>query len=754
MIATALKGSFRKRGPRIITYRDYNKFNNSVFRAELQEELTSNSDGNQDFTTVNRISKKVLDRHAPCKKKYVRANDGPFMTKELRKANMKRTRLKNRFNKNRTNENWTAFKKQRNFCVKLLRQNKRSYYNQLDPKVVSDNKKFWKTVKPLFSNKIQGSASITLLEDDVVESDDTRVAEILNGYFVDITKTLGVACEEDSTNLDISSQDTLQATVQRFQCHPSIAKIRVAVNSSQSFSFHQITVQEMFNQLMKLDPKKASPQEAIPAKILQANADLFSLPLTGIFNNLVVDCAFPDDLKLADISSLYKKDDSMRKQNYRPISLLPAVSKVFERIMYNQLFDYIGTFFSPLLGGFRKGYNTQHVLLNFLQKCKASLDNKELAGAILMDLSKAFDCINHDLLIAKLAAYGLGWDALKLIKNYLSKRKQRVKINSSYSSWRDVTIGVPQGSVLGPLLFNIFINDIFFFVNNTNICNYADDTTIYACNSDLNTIINRLEIDSAVLAKWFSENYMKLNEDKCHLMIFGNKCKDSVVNIGNSTIKESDYEKLLGVTFDKKLSFTKHVEDLCKKANQKLHALARLSNYTDPVKLKLLMDAFIKSQFNYCPLVWMFHDRTINSKVNKIRERALRIVCKDGGNDFVNNVNSSATTHQRNLQLLMIEIFKTKNDLNPTFMKDIFAERDNYYSLRNINHLQLPKVRTTIYGTENIQYRGCLLWSSLPSFLKDCSTIQEFKRNIKQWNGDSCTCRLCRVFIKDLGFLY
>ena len=130
----------------------------------------------------------------------------------------------------------------------------------------------------------------------------------------------------------------------------------------------------------------------------------------------------------------------MKKQNYRPISLLPAVSKVFERIMYNQILDYISTFFSPPLGGFRKGYNTQHVLLSFFTKCKARLNNKELAGAILMDPSKAFDCINHDLLIAKLAAYGLGWDALKLAKSYLSKRKQRVEINSSYSSWRDVTI--------------------------------------------------------------------------------------------------------------------------------------------------------------------------------------------------------------------------------------------------------------------------------------------------------------------------
>ena len=215
-------------------------------------------------------------------------------------------------------------------------------------------------------------------------------------------------------------------------------------------------------------------------------------------------------------------------------------------------------------------------------------------------------------------------------------------------------------------------------MQNTNVCNYADDTTIYACNSDLDTIVNRLETDSSILAKWFTENYMKLNEEKCHLMIFGNKSKDSLVAIGESTIKESKYEKLLGVTFDKKLSFTKHVQDLCKKAHQKLHALARLSNYIDPIKLKLLMDAFIKSQFNYCPLVWMFHDRRANAKLNKVSERALRIACNDSEINSVNNSmnnycidKKSLTVHQRNLQLLMIEIFKTKNNLNPTFMKDI-----------------------------------------------------------------------------------
>ena len=203
------------------------------------------------YIDFHKATKRVLDKHAPSKKKYVRANDGPFMTKELRKANMKRSRLKNRLNKCKTNENWIAFEKQGKFCVKLPRQSKKSYYSKLDPKVVSDNKQFWKIVKPLFSNKIHGNSCINLLEDNVVVSDDTKVAEIFNEYFVDIGKGLGIAKEEDPTNMKASSEDTLQTIIERFQCHSSVAKIRTTVCSLQRFSFHQITIQEMFDQLIK-----------------------------------------------------------------------------------------------------------------------------------------------------------------------------------------------------------------------------------------------------------------------------------------------------------------------------------------------------------------------------------------------------------------------------------------------------------------------------------------------------------------------
>ena len=183
-------------------------------------------------------------------------------------------------------------------------------------------------------------------------------------------------------------------------------------------------------------------------------------------------------------------------KNYRPVSVLPAVSKVFERLIQNQMASYLNTFLSPYLCSYRKGYNSQHALIAMIKRWKKSLDKKGYAGGVLIDLSKAFDALNHDSLLAKLYAYGFEKSSLKLIHSYLKNRWQRTKINNELSSWIELILGVPQGSILGPLLFNIYINDLFFIIDEVNVCNFADDTTLYACDQELDNLLNRLEHDS------------------------------------------------------------------------------------------------------------------------------------------------------------------------------------------------------------------------------------------------------------------
>ncbi len=314
--------------------------------------------------------------------------------------------------------------------------------------------------------------------------------------------------EETGPNLVSTDDidDPVELAVVKYSLHPSIKRIAENFRPTEMFVFRPSSTEEIEVQIKRLNPKNGSPKGSIPARVLKENSDLLVPHVISTYNTCISEVYFPDELKAGDISSLYKKDDAFCKKNYRPITVLSSVSKVFERLMYEQIAPFAECFLSPLLCGFRKGYNTQHALLKFLETCKATMDSGGFAGAVLMDLSKAFDCLNHELLLAKLHAYGFSKSALTLIQSYLSNRRQRVKINGSFSAWKDTNLGVPQGSVLGPLLFNIYINDIFLLMNGTEICNYADDTTIYSCGYDIRNIIIKLEQDANHLATWFPEN--------------------------------------------------------------------------------------------------------------------------------------------------------------------------------------------------------------------------------------------------------
>ena len=207
-------------------------------------------------------------------------------------------------------------------------------------------------------------------------------------------------------------------------------------------------------------------------------------------------------MKLADITPIFKKDESFSKENYRPVSCLPAGSKVFERILHKQISAYIEFYLSPYLCGYRKGYCAQYAIITILAKWKTALDETGYGGAILMDLSKAFDTLNHELLIAKLNAYGFSHDSLHLLYSYLSNRWQRTKINNAFSSWSEILLGVPQGSILGPLLFNIYLNDLFFINIESDLCNFADDNTLHLCDLSLDALIHKLEASAKSVIKW------------------------------------------------------------------------------------------------------------------------------------------------------------------------------------------------------------------------------------------------------------
>ena len=270
----------------------------------------------------------------------------------------------------------------------------------------------------------------------------------------------------------------------------------------------------------------------------------------------------------------------------------------------------------------------------------------------------------------------------------------------------------------------------------------------------LENLILNLEQDTLSAIIWFENNFMKLNEDKCHFLIKANTNEHLWVKVGNEKIWESSKEKLLGVTIDKNLNFNEHLSQLCKKVSQKISALARVVKYISFDKKRILLKTFIESQFSYCPLIWMFCNRKMNRKINHIHERALRLVYNDYTSSFgeLLKKDKSVCIHHRNIQYVAIEMYKVMRDLSPQFISTMF-ERHEENLTRLGNSFVRKKVNTVYYGENSIRNFGPIVWNLLPENFKSYTTLEGFKKAVKSWMPTNCPCRLCKTYFKGLGFI-
>ena len=403
-----------------------------------------------------------------------------------------------------------------------------------------DNKLFWKTMKPSFSDKIVTRDRIHLTENGEVAKTELETAETLNYFFGNVIKNLMIPkYSEYDPSIDRVENRTIRVIL-KYRNHPSILAIRERKKAQINFCFKEVSIEEIQKEILNLNNKKASQNSDIPTKIIKENSDIFEKVLCFFYQRV-------DEVEY----SIHKKGKKDKKENYRPVSILPVLSKIFERIMFIQMSAFFENIFNKQQCGFRKGYNTQQCLLKMLEKWKPSVDEAKVFGALLTDLSKALDCLDHELLIAKVNAYGFSLPALRLINDYLSNRRQQTRIGNLFSDWFEVILGVPQGSILGPLLFNIFLADLFLVLKVVDIAKFADDNTPFTSANNIDDLIDSLEKASSSLFKWFKDNLSKGNPDKYHLLVSTNEKTN--INIGEFSIENSDCEKLLGVKIDNKL---------------------------------------------------------------------------------------------------------------------------------------------------------------------------------------------------------
>ena len=655
------------------------------------------------------------------KVEYNYKNKKKWLSKGLKLSIKAKNKLYVRSLKHPSCENVKKYKMYRNKLHQLLRKAERDHYDALLNHNKNNLRKSWSIIKEVINKKRQNCISHEFLLDGDIVTDRKCIAHKFNEFFTNIGSTL--ANKIAKSDID------------------PVSYIKNA--NKHSMVIEPTDTVEVSNIIRTLRDASAG-FDNITAKIVKLSCDTFLAPLTHVLNLSLTQGIVPNELKIAKVLPLFKSGNAMLINNYRPISILPVFSKVLEKLMYNRLMSFINkhNILYKYQFGFRKNYGTNLALICVLDKVLNALEKGDIVLGVFLDFSKAFDTVDHDILLKKLYKYGIRGLPYEWIKSYLYNRKQFVSYNNYQSDSRNVVCGVPQGSILGPLLFLLYVNDI---VNASTVLLpflFADDTNVFFHGKDKNELAETVNNELSKVVEWLKANKLSLNVNKTNYMLFSLGTRDvsfpNDIKINGTIIQRVKSTKFLGVIIDQHLNWSEHIMCVKRKIAKGIGILFKARKVLPMTTVHNLYYTFVYPHLVYCIEIWGSASDCYLSQLFKLQKRVVRLLTSSGYRDHSADLFKKTkvlSIYQIYKCFLLQFMFKFHRGMLPISLYNSMFELNtdvHNYNTRQRGNLHIPRFKHTALQ-KSIRYQGVKLWNEAKKKLEINCSFSKFKHQLKPY---------------------